>query len=45
MTIKNRSIGSSEKIDSLTGVRPGKPIVFPKSLSFDLYAVYETEVS
>lgn len=44
MTIKNRYYSSSE-IDSFTGVKSGRPIAFSGSISFDLYAVYETEVS
>ena len=44
MTIKNR-FDSSSRIDSLTGIKFGRPIAFPRSISFDFYAVYETEVS
>lgn len=44
MTIKNRYYSRSG-IDSLTGAKSGRPIAFSKSISFDLYGVYETEVS
>ena len=44
MTIESL-MGSWEKTDSLTGARFGRPIAFPGSISFDIYAVYETAVS
>ena len=44
MTIKNLYDNSSG-IDSFTGAKFDRPIAFSGSISFDLYAVYETEVS